>query len=110
MTRFGLLALSFLAGSFFFVQAAEAKRCHPMSINNREARQQRRISSGVNNGSLSNREAYRMEKQQNKLNRQEYRMRHDGDGLQPKERAHLQREEHRTSDNIYDQKHDGNNR
>ena len=111
MKRIGLLALSLIAGSCCFVQVAEAKGCRPMGVNAREARQQRRIAAGVSNGSLTDREAYRMEKQQNKLNRQEYRMRHDNNpGLQPRERARLEREENHSSTHIYEQKHDANNR
>ncbi|CAN5641985.1 hypothetical protein BH10CYA1_BH10CYA1_13890 [soil metagenome] len=86
---------------------AEAKR---WGVNARENRQQKRIYNGVANGSLTQHEAARMEKQQLKLAQREARMRQSGNGLSSNERAKLEREENRTSQNIYNQKHDGQNR
>jgi len=86
---------------------AEAKR---WGVNARETRQQNRIYNGVANGSLTRREAGRMEKQQQQLARREARMRQSGGGLSYNERAKLEREENRTSQNIYNQKHDGQTR
>lgn len=86
---------------------AEAKR---WGVNARENRQQNRIYNGVANGSLTHHEAARLEKQQVKLARREARMRQSGNGLSRNERAKLEREENRTSQSIYNQKHDGQNR
>lgn len=84
---------------------AEAKR---WGVNARENRQQNRIYNGVANGSLTRREAGRLERQQEKLAQREARMRsRDGGSLTGNQRAKLEREENRTSRNIYDQKHDG---
>ncbi|MBS2002622.1 MAG: hypothetical protein U0103_18740 [Candidatus Obscuribacterales bacterium] len=86
---------------------AEARR---WGINARENRQQNRIYNGVSNGSLNQREASRLARQQQKLAMREARMRQSGGGLSPTERAKLQHEENRTSQNIYNQKHDGQTR
>jgi len=105
-----LMALTILGG-LVTVIPAEAK-CYGRrwGVNAREARQQQRLYNGIQNGSLTPREAARLEHQEAKINRQEWRMRHDGNGLQPAERARLERELNRTSQHIYHQKHDAQGR
>ena len=79
------------------------------SINNRERRQQRRIRHGVRSGSLTRREAARMERQQARTHRLEARAKSDGK-VTATERARLQARENRTSRHIYRQKHDAQRR
>lgn len=86
------------------VLQAEAR---PWGINAREHRQQNRIYNGVANGSLTRKEAGRLQRQQYRLNEREARMRASGNGLTAHERYKLQQQENRTSRNIYQQKHDG---
>ncbi len=75
------------------------------SIDNREHRQQRRIRQGVRSGSLTRREAARMERQQRRTRHIEAKAKSDGT-VTPRERARIQRRENRTSRHIYRQKHD----
>lgn len=75
------------------------------SVDRREHRQQRRIRHGVRSGSLTRREAYRLERQQARARAAEARAKSDGK-VTARERARLQRRENRTSRHIYRQKHD----
>lgn len=102
------LAVGFAATTV--IASANQAEAKGWGVNARENRQQNRIYNGVANGSLTQREAARMEKQQQKLARREARMRQSGNGLSRNERAKLEREENRTSQNIYNQKHDGQTR
>ena len=79
------------------------------SVDRREKRQQKRIKHGVNNGSLTKREAVRMEKQQARTHKMEAKAKSDGK-VTRKERARLQHRENKTSRHIYKQKHDNQNR
>ncbi|MFY9555785.1 MAG: hypothetical protein WAV20_07245 [Blastocatellia bacterium] len=79
------------------------------SVDNRERRQQRRINQGVKSGSLTKREAARMERQQVRTHALEAKAKSDGK-VTVKERARLQRRENRTSHHIYRQKHDSQKR
>ena len=75
------------------------------SVDRREHRQQRRIRRGVHSGSLTRREAGRLEAQEAKTKAEEAAAKADGK-VTRRERAHLQRRENRTSRHIYRQKHD----
>lgn len=88
---------------------AEAKP-YKYGVNARQQRQANRIMTGVGNGSLNGREAYRLTKQQAALNRTEARYRASGNGLNPMERARLENRQNQLSQNIYQQKHDGQDR
>ena len=74
-------------------------------INKRERNQQKRIRHGVRSGSLTRREAVRLEKQQAVTHAQEAAAKADGK-VTAKERRHLRSRERRTSRHIYRQKHD----
>jgi hypothetical protein len=89
---------------------SNAQTRHPRGINQREARQQRRIAQGVKSGELTAKETYRLEKEQVRLRNLEGRLRDSGDRLTPKERARLERDLNRASRDIYRQKHDGQDR
>jgi hypothetical protein len=75
-------------------------------INQRQNRQQHRIAAGINNGSLTAREAARLEHQQAHISRYEARSRADGGGLDARERVRIEHMQDRASRNIHRQKHD----
>lgn len=93
-----------LAGS------ADAKGNRPRSINARQDRQQTRIRHGVRNGELTRRETVRLEQQQAAIATREAFARRSGDEFTARERARIQRQQHQASQNIYKQKHDGQDR
>ena len=76
-------------------------------IDRRQANQQHRIAEGIEHGTLTPREAARLEGQETRINQLEAKMRSDGDGLSPKERAELNRLLNSESHRIYAAKHDG---
>jgi hypothetical protein len=100
-----LLSIAFVLGMSISVIA----QIRTPSINNRERRQQKRIRQGVRSGSLTRREAARMERQQARTHRIEARAKSDG-RITARERARLQVRENRTSRHIYRQKHDAQRR
>jgi hypothetical protein len=79
------------------------------SVDNREHRQQKRIKHGVKSGSLTKREAAKLEAGQAKTQRMEAKAKADGT-VTAKERAKLQKRENKTSKKIYRQKHDNQTR
>lgn len=96
----GLAAISF----------AQTTTYHPRryrhNINKRQENQQDRIAQGINSGSLTSREASRLENQETRLNRIEARKRASGGKLTYRERGQLKRDLNRESRHIYRQKHD----
>jgi hypothetical protein len=74
-------------------------------IGKRDREQQKRIGEGIENGSLTAKEGGKLETKEAKLNKQENRMRADGDMTQ-KEKAKVDREQNRLSKDIAKQKHD----
>jgi hypothetical protein len=103
-----LAAVALMIG--FSIVANAQERCRNRSINGRQARQQQRILRGVEDGQLTNREAQRLEGQEQRIDRQEDRFRETGGGLSPQERARLERELDRSSRDIYRQRHDDQRR
>jgi hypothetical protein len=79
-------------------------------INQRQNHQQQRIANGISKGSLTAREAARIEQQQVRINRYEARSRADGGGLNFNERARIEALQDRASRNIYRQKNDAQRR
>jgi len=79
-------------------------------INQRERNQQARIRQGVRSGELTRREAGRLEAQQARIRVNEAYARRSGGKFTPRERARIQRQENRSSRNIYRQKHDRQDR
>ncbi len=77
-------------------------------VNAREYNQQRRIDQGVRSGELTPREAAHVERQQDRINAHENRMRaRNGGYLRPGQRARLARQQNRASRHIYRAKHNG---
>jgi hypothetical protein len=99
-----LAAAIFVIGFSIVTNAQEYRRHH--SINAREARQERRIYQGIESGQLTQREALRLDREQDRVESLEARYRRTGDGLSPRERMRLERDLNRTSRDIYRQKHD----
>jgi len=71
----------------------------------RNINQQQRIENGVQNGSLTNREAAKLERGQSKVAKAEARAGSDGH-VSANEQAHVQRAENHQSKKIHHQKHD----
>ncbi len=99
-----LMALSILGGGMLFQDAKADPQGY--GVNGRQCRQQKRIANGIQSGSLTGKEAYRLSKQQVRLNRRERQMRADGGGLSWAERARLEKQQNQLSKNIHEQKHD----
>lgn len=73
-------------------------------VNQTQRNQQERIYNGIQNGGLTQKEAVRLDNQQDRLENREARMRQDGLTLQ--ERIKLDNQQDRLSRQIYQQKHD----
>ena len=79
------------------------------AIDRREHNQQERIRQGIKSGELTRREAVRLEEQEAKIRVNEKFARADGK-ISAAERERLEKELNRTSQNIYEQKHDDQDR
>jgi hypothetical protein len=79
-------------------------------INQRQNHQQQRIANGISKGSLTAREAVRLEQQQTRIARYEARSRADGGGLNFNERARIETLQDRSSRTIRNQKRDAQRR
>ena len=93
-----------LAGGLLTVPAAFSQ--DKGVINNRQARQQKRIAEGVKDGSLTPAETAKLERKEAAIRREERRDRKDGGGLTPREKAKITRQQNRVSKQIYREKHD----
>jgi hypothetical protein len=71
----------------------------------RDANQQQRIEQGLQSGSLTTREAARLENEESRVQRDQARAMQDGK-LSPAEKARLSREQNSVSRDIYREKHD----
>jgi len=78
-------------------------------VDNRQKRQQKRIRQGVKSGTVTKKEAVKLEAGQAKTKAIEAKAKSDGT-VTAKERARLQHRENKTSRRIYRQKHDNQNR
>jgi hypothetical protein len=94
----GTLALAIASASPALAQTAP-------DVNERLANQADRISSGIRDGSLTSGEATRLEREQSAVAREEARFLKDG-ALSDAERARLQNDLNRTSQDIYSLRHD----
>ena len=77
----------------------------PAFVDQREAAQEQRIENGVRSGSLTPREAGRLEAEQQRIRDTEARMRGDG-RLDPNEKAVLDRMQNKAERDISREKHD----
>lgn len=76
------------------------------NINKRQARQEKRIEEGVQNGRLTPRETQSLIRREAKINDREAKYRASGGKLTLKERAKLERDLNRENRDIYRQNHD----
>jgi hypothetical protein len=88
---------------------AQAQKLNPKNeVGQRDRNQQKRIGEGIENGSLTPREAGRLEGQEKRLNTEQRNMRAaNGGTLTPGEKAKINQQQNKESRRIYHQKHDG---
>jgi uncharacterized membrane protein YebE (DUF533 family) len=101
-----LLTIAFALG---LSMASMAQSTRTPVINKREHRQQQRIRQGVRSGSLTKREAAKLETQQAVTHAEEAAAKADGK-VTRNERRHIRHRELRTSRSVYRQKHDSQTR
>jgi hypothetical protein len=91
--------------------AAAENTAHPRNpaMNQRQHNQQERIRQGIRSGELTRREAVRLEEQEARIRVNEKSAKSDRK-ISPAERARVEKELNRTSENIYQQKHDQQDR
>ncbi|NLI28870.1 MAG: hypothetical protein GX423_02210 [Nitrospiraceae bacterium] len=89
----------------FAVAPALAAGTDSPGIDQRQANQQKRIDQGIQSGQLTEKEAKKLNKQQERISKKEARMKADGN-LTKKERAKLKKEQDKASKKIYQEKHD----
>ncbi len=94
-----LAAIAFVLPTLAFAQA------NTPGVDQRQMNQERRIDQGVASGSLTDREANRMERGQQHVDNIENRAKSDG-VVTNRERARLQHAQNVESRRIYRQKHD----
>jgi len=75
------------------------------NIDQRQANQQQRIDQGVKSGELTGKEAARLEKGQERIEKMEDKAKADGK-VTPKERERIQHMQNQESKKIYREKHD----
>lgn len=92
-----------------FAAANNTARPKTPVINERQHNQQERIRQGVKSGELTRRETVRLEQQEARIRVNERFAESDGK-VTPAERARLEKELNKTSQNIHEQKHDSQNR
>ncbi len=100
-----VLGIVFGATTVSFAQTTTNTGTRPRNINHRQRYQQRRIAEGIENGSLTPREASRLERQETRINARERADRADGNFTR-QERRQVNRSLNRESRRIYRQKHD----
>jgi uncharacterized membrane protein YebE (DUF533 family) len=75
------------------------------NIDQRQANQQQRIDQGVKSGELTGKEAARLEKGQQRIQKMEDKAKSDGK-VMPKERKRIEKAQNVQSKKIYREKHD----
>jgi hypothetical protein len=102
MIVFRILALLAIAGLAF---SAAAQTSSTPRIDERQANQERRIEQGEKSGALTQKEAERLEKGQQRVDKMERKAMADGK-MTKKERRHLEHAQDQQSRKIYREKHD----
>ena len=109
-----LLAPALFVAALAFPLAADAQAshsgCKSKSVNSRQSRQTARIRQGVRSGELTRRETGRLAAEQAAIRAQEAFYRRSGGDFTARERARIQRELQQSSQHIYRQKHDRQDR
>jgi hypothetical protein len=106
--RMKMIAVSVVFGSLAsfpaFAQTADTTAKRDEVVKARELRQEKRIEQGVKNGSLTQQEAAKLEKQEAKINADEAKALADGK-MSKKEFRKIEREQNRESRRIARKKH-----
>jgi hypothetical protein len=110
---YSVLKFAFIAGMTFLIAAevaygqaqAPSYGTSDPGIQQRMQNQEQRIDQGVSSGALTPKETGRLEAEQAKIRQTEQRMKSDGQ-LTPNERQKLNNMQDRSSQHIYNQKHD----
>lgn len=109
MKRISSLLIAVLAAISLPVMAQTAAPAKNLpatyGVDQRQANQQQRIDQGVKSGQLTNKEAARLEKGQDRIETMEDKAKADGT-VTPKERARLHKAQDNQSRKIYREKHD----
>jgi hypothetical protein len=92
-----------------FAAAKSTARPKTPAVNKREHNQQERIHQGIKSGELTRRETIRLEKEEAKIRVNEKFAKSDGK-VTAAERARLEKELNKASKDIYQQKHDNQDR
>jgi len=99
------------AGLFLALGAFPAFAQSSAEIQQRKDNQQERIANGVKSGQLTPGETRNLESKEAGLNREERNMRAQDNGhLTSADKAKLNRQQNRLSNQIYDKKHNANTR
>ncbi|MEK7237358.1 MAG: hypothetical protein AAB242_12085 [Nitrospirota bacterium] len=98
-TLLAVSALMLCASGMAYAQAETPK------VDQRQANQEQRIDQGIASGQLNEREANRLNKQQEHINKMEDKAKSDG-VVTKRERARIGHAQDRTSRNIAREKHD----
>jgi hypothetical protein len=101
------IKLSFLA---MIISVALPLMGLAQGINDRQQNQRARIRQGVRNGELTRREAGRLQARQARIRVNEAYARRSGGVFTARERARIQRQQNRSSRQIFRQKHDRQDR
>ncbi len=99
-------SLAFIGAVTVATPDAQAQKYWNQGVNQRQLKQQQRISAGVRSGALTRQEAARIQAKQVRLAYLEAQMRRSGNGLSSRERAKLQREQNQLSREIRNQSRD----
>lgn len=108
MKRTSSLLIAVLAAFAVPALAQTAPARNPATtpgVDQRQANQQQRIDQGVKSGELTGKEAVRLEKGQERVQKMEDKAKADGK-VTPKERERLQQAQSQESKKIYREKHD----
>jgi len=92
------------------ISAAGLAQGRRNGVNERQQNQRQRVRQGVRSGELTGVEAARLRRQQSQIQLNEARARRSGGEFTPQERARIQGQLDRSSERIYQQKHDAQDR
>lgn len=95
-----------IAAALFLGFLAVAQDAPKGRVNKRQENQGDRIKAGVNDGSLTEKEAKRLKAREGAVKAKEARDRADGKGFTNKEKAAIERQQDRISKDIYKQRND----
>ena len=95
---FSIVVLSMFASAVF------AQNTNTPHIDQSQSNQQARIANGINSGALTAKEGANLERREAKIEADKVAAKADGK-VTMKERARLRHEENRTSQKIFDKKH-----